>query len=281
MSNQQRPIAVIGAGTLGRRIALMFATQQGIVRVCDLSADQREAARAFIDKQLPKVVSTVPDGVPADVELSDDLGASVADAWLVVESLPERLELKRQVFADLERFAPADAVLATNSSSYPSSRLADAVKTPERVLNMHFFMPPLANAVELMSCGHTDDHVIDRLMGVLPRYGLTPFHAKRESVGFIYNRIWAAIKRESLAVAAEGVATPEEIDHLFTLVLRTPSGPFRMMDRVGLDVVLDIENHYAAERDGLPESPRQLLQQYIDQGRLGVKSGRGFYDDYA
>jgi 3-hydroxybutyryl-CoA dehydrogenase len=145
---------------------------------------------------------------------------------------------------------------------------------------MHYFMPPFANAVELMSCGRTDDRVIERLMNALPQYGLTPFHAKRESVGFIYNRIWAAIKRESLAVAAEGVATPEEIDRLFTLVLGTQAGPFRMMDRVGLDVALDIENHYAAVRPGLPESPRQLLQQYVDEGRLGMKSGRGFYDDY-
>lgn len=120
--------------------------------------------------------------------------------------------------------------------------------------------------------------MLDRLLAVLPTYGLTPFEAKAQSVGFIYNRIWAAIKRESLAVAAEGVASPEDIDRLFMMVLGTADGPFRMMDRVGLDIVLDIEDHYAATREGLPESPRQLLREYIEQGRLGRKSGRGFYD---
>ena len=278
MTAPERPIAVLGAGTLGRRIALMFSTAGGVVRLFDLSADAREAARAFVHEQLPAVLGTVPDGTAATLELVDDLGATVADAWLVVESLPERIDLKREVFAELERLAPADAVLASNSSSYPTSELVEAVTTPERLLNMHFFMPPRIRAVELMSSGRTDQGVIDRLMAVLPTYGLMPFEARAQSVGFIYNRIWAAIKREALAVAAEGVATPQEIDRLFVAVLGTADGPFRMMDRVGLDVVLDIENHYAAVREGLPESPRQLLEEYVQQGRLGRKTGHGFYD---
>ncbi len=278
MNTPERPIAVLGAGTLGRRIALMFATRGGVVRLFDTSADSLADARTYLDKELPAVLSSVPDSSPATLELGDDLGASVRDTWLVVESLPERIDLKREVFAELERTAPSDAVLASNSSSYATSELLEAVTTGERVLNMHFFMPPRIRAVELMSSGRTDRAVLDRLLAVLPTYGLTPFEAKAQSTGFIYNRIWAAIKRESLAVAAEGVATPEEIDRLFMMVLGTADGPFRMMDRVGLDIVLDIENHYAAAREDLPESPRQLLQEYLEQGRLGRKSGRGFYD---
>jgi 3-hydroxybutyryl-CoA dehydrogenase len=278
VSTSDRPIAVLGAGTLGRRIALMFATRGGVVRLLDASADSLAAARSYLDEELPAVLSTLPGSSPAALELGDDLGAAVADAWLVVESLPESIDLKRRVFAELEGLAPRDAVLASNSSSYPTSELLEAVTTPERLLNMHFFMPPRIRAVELMSSGRTDRGVLDRLLSVLPTYGLTPFEAKAQSVGFIYNRIWAAIKRESLAVAAEGVATPEEIDRLFMMVLGTADGPFRMMDRVGLDIVLDIENHYAAAREGLPESPRQLLAEYVEQGRLGRKSGRGFYD---
>ena len=278
MTTPDRPITVLGAGTLGRRIALMFSTRGGVVRVFDSSADARDDARAYIQEQLPAVLRTVSGGTAGTLELSGDLRAAVADAWLVVESLPERIDLKREVFAELERVAPPDAVLASNSSSYPTSELLEAVTTPERLLNMHFFMPPRIVAVELMSSGRTDQAVIDRLLSVLPLYGLTPFEAKAQSVGFIYNRIWAAIKREALAVAAEGVATPEEIDRLFVMVLGTADGPFRMMDRVGLDVVLDIEEHYAAVRDGLPESPRRLLREYVEQGRLGRKSGRGFYE---
>ncbi len=275
-----RPVAVIGAGTLGRRIALMFASRGGVVRVCDHSEPQRAEAAAYIETQLPAVVDSIDDGTPGRHEFTADIQSAVADAWLVVESLPERLGLKRMIFGELDRLAPDDAVLATNSSSYPSSRVIDEVNNPARVVNMHFFMPPTVTAVELMSCGHTDPAVLDRLMQLLPAYGLTPFLVKRESMGFIYNRIWAAIKRESLMVAAEGVAEPADIDRLFAMVLRTPSGPFRTMDRVGLDVVLDIENNYAAERAEVPESPRELLHRYIDEGRLGVKTGRGFYDDY-
>jgi 3-hydroxybutyryl-CoA dehydrogenase len=141
-------------------------------------------------------------------------------------------------------------------------------------------VPPEQNAVEVMSCGKTSEVVISDLMDRFPLYGLIPFHVRKESVGFIFNRIWAALKRESIAVVQEGVSTPQEVDHIFQIVFGTHSGPFRLMDKVGLDVVLDIEKHYAAVRPGLPEGVRQLLKQYIGEGRLGVKAGKGFYSDY-
>jgi 3-hydroxybutyryl-CoA dehydrogenase len=108
-----------------------------------------------------------------------------------------------------------------------------------------------------------------------------PFRVGRESVGFIFNRIWAAIKRESLSVVEEGVAQPKDVDRMWNLFTASMSGPFRLMDRVGLDTVLAIEEHYAAIRKDVPEGPRNLLQRYVDRGLLGVKSGRGFYDDYS
>jgi 3-hydroxybutyryl-CoA dehydrogenase len=206
---------------------------------------------------------------------------AVEEAWLAIESVAEDLDLKRRVLSELDRVAPSDAVLATNSSSYPSSAMIDEVEHPERVLNMHFLMPPQINPVELMSCGRTDEAVIDALVERLPRYGLIPFRVRRESVGFIFNRIWAAIKRESLMVVEEGAATHEEVDRIWQEVFRAPAGPFRLMDQVGLDVVLDIEEHYAAIRDAIPEGPRSLLRAYVERGHLGVKSGRGFYSDYA
>ena len=273
-----RPVAVIGAGTLGRRIALMLATCGGEVRISDPDAASREAALAYVAGALPDVVRRVEGGRAGRVTALADLAAAVAGAWLVVEAVPERLELKRSVFARLDEVAPPDAVLATNSSSYPSSRLVDAVRRPERLVNTHFYMPPDRTAVEVMSCGRTDPAVVALLMRTLPAYGLRPFEVRRESVGFVYNRIWAAIKREALAVVEEGVATPQEVDELFSLNLGTTRGPFRRMDAVGLDVVLDIEEHYAAERPGLPEGPRRLLREMLEQGRLGDKSGGGFYD---
>jgi len=273
----RRPVAVVGAGTLGRRIALMLATRGGEVRISDPSHEQRTAAVRWAQERLPEVAARV-GGTPGTVRAVDDLAQAVDDVWLVVEAVPERLEVKRPLFTELDRLAPPDAVLASNSSSYPTSRLVDAVRRPQRLVNTHFYMPPERTAVEVMSCGRTDPAVVRLLMEVLPDHGLQPFEVRRESTGFIYNRIWAAIKREALAVVAEGVATPEEVDELFRLNLGTDRGPFARMDAVGLDVVLDIEEHYAAERLGVSDGPRRLLRELIAEGRLGEKTGRGFYD---
>ena len=193
---------------------------------------------------------------------------------------PQRLELKKEVFGQLDELAAADAILASNSSSYASRLFLDEVHHPERVLNIHFYMPPTQNAVDIMSSGQTDRDVIDFVMTTLPKFGLIPFEARRESTGFIFNRIWAAVKRESLEVVAEGVSTPQEVDRMFQVNTGSPAGPFRLMDKVGLDVVLDIEEHYRSEHPEYPEGPRRLLSSYVEQGRLGVKSGAGFYDDY-
>jgi 3-hydroxybutyryl-CoA dehydrogenase len=277
----QRPVAVDGAGTLGRRIAAVYAAGGSDVRLFDTSADQREAGRRYVEQQIPEVQQEL-DLRPARtgaLEVTDDLARAVDGAWMVVEAVTERIDVKTDVFGDLDRVAEADAILATNSSSLPSRLIIDKVRHPERVLNTHYYQPPQMNAVELMSCGETDPGVIDALMEKLPAYGLAPFHVQRESDGFIFNRIWAAIKRECLMVVEEGVATPEDVDEMWRIFVGAGIPPFRLMDRVGLDVVLAIEEHYADVRSGLPEGPRTLLRHYIDEGRLGEKSGRGFYDE--
>ncbi|MFH9428250.1 3-hydroxyacyl-CoA dehydrogenase family protein [Streptomyces sp. NPDC017615] len=273
-----RPVAVLGAGTLGRRIALMFATRGGQTCIYDPSAEAGKQACAYVEEHVAEVASRVEGGAPGSVVATTDLAEALGGAWLVVEAVPERLELKRQVFADLDRLAEPDAILASNSSSYPTSQFIDRVTRPERVVNMHFYMPPAQAAIDLMSSGHTDRAVMDLLLEVLPGYGVFPFEARRESTGFIFNRVWAAIKREALSVVADGVSTPEDVDRMWMINTGLKGGPFRMMDQVGLDVVLDIENHYAAENPNLPTGPRELLQRYADAGRLGVKTGRGFYD---
>ncbi len=276
---ETRPSVVIGAGTLGRGIALMQATVDSEVRLVDTSAQALQDARAYLHAELPKLLP--PErGKGARLVFTQDLPSALDNAWLITEAVPEKLELKKQVFSELDRLAPADAILASNSSSLPTSQMIDRVQRKERVLNTHYYWPPQVNVVEIMSCGHTDPAVIDLLLQRLPSYGLLPFHVRRESVGFIFNRIWAAIKRESLAVVAEGVSSPEEVDRIYTQVLGAATGPFRLMDRVGLDVVLNIEEHYAAVRPSLPAAPRELLREYISSNHLGVKTGRGFYDDY-
>ena len=276
----RRPVAVIGAGTLGRRIALMFAAHGAEVNIYDLAEAQRHAAVDYISQSLPALADRIGDVVPGRVSAQADIAEAVRNTWLVVEAIPERLELKTQIFGQLDELAAADTVLASNSSSYASRMFLDKVHHPERVLNIHFYMPPKQNAVDVMSCGKTDRDVIDFVLATLPRFGLYPFEARRESTGFIFNRVWAAVKRESLEVVAEGVSTPQEVDRMFEINTGSAVGPFRMMDRVGLDVVLDIEEHYCAEHPEYPEGPRRLLRSYLDRGRLGVKSGAGFYEDY-
>lgn len=273
-----RPIAVLGAGTLGRRIALMLATRGAEVRVHARSAATRDAALAYVAAQLPAVLAKLPGSKAGNVVGCGELKAALADAWLVIESVPEDLALKKEIFARVDDSSEPDAILASNSSSYASSAFASSVKNPARLLNTHFLMPPQITPVELMSCGHTDPAVIQRLVELLPGYGLTPYVVQRESMGFIFNRIWAAIKRETLAVVAEGVASPQVVDSIYSQAFGTALGPCRLMDVVGLDVVLAIEENYAQHRPGLPEGPRTLLQGMIAEGRLGAKSGRGFYD---
>jgi 3-hydroxybutyryl-CoA dehydrogenase len=273
-----RPVAVIGAGTLGRRIALMFAAHGAEVRIYDLADDQRRAAVEYVTDNLPALAEELTGVVPGRVSIDADLADAVRNAWLVVEAIPERLELKKQVFGQLDELSAADAILASNSSSYASRLFLDKVHHPERVLNIHFYMPPKQNAVDVMSCGKTDRDVIDFVMATLPRFGLYPFEAHRESTGFIFNRVWAAVKRECLEVVAEGVSTPQDVDRMWQVNTGSAAGPFRLMDQVGLDVVLDIEEHYCAEHPEYPEGPRRVLRNYVQQGRLGIKSGAGFYD---
>lgn len=276
----RRPIAIDGAGTLGRRIAAVYVAGGSDVRIFDMSAEQREGAREYVEshvEQTQQILDLHPAAV-GRVLAASSLEDAVADAWMVIEAVPEKVELKTAVFGDLDRLTEPDVILATNSSSLPSSQMIGKVRHPERVLNTHYQQPPELNSVELMSCGRTDEGVIDALTTVIPRYGLAAFRVRRESDGFIFNRIWASIKRECLMVVQEGVADPSDVDDMWRIFTRPGIPPFRLMDRVGLDVVLAIEEHYADVRTGIPEGPRKLLHQYIDQGRLGVKSGRGFYD---
>jgi 3-hydroxybutyryl-CoA dehydrogenase len=274
---KNRPVAVFGAGTLGRRIALMFASRGGIVRMHDPSAEQVTAATEYVAQTLPEVVEKRGSGEVGLVLGVGSVAEALDGAWLVVEAVPEKLEIKIPLWGQIDAAAPADTIFATNSSSYPSRSMAEHVRDKSRLCNMHFYMPPGSNAVDLMSDGETDRALLDTLLTVLPEFDIHPFEARRESVGFIFNRIWAAIKRESLAVVAEGVARPEDVDGMFKLNWHMPVGPFEMMDEVGLDVVLDIETHYASENPHLPKGPRELLHTYVDAGKLGVKTGEGFY----
>jgi 3-hydroxybutyryl-CoA dehydrogenase len=278
---RDRPVAVVGAGTLGRRIASVYVAGGTDVRLHDVSQAQLDACVRSVAETVDKVQDVLdvhPAGGIGTLTTHDERADAVREAWMVIETVPEDLDLKCEIIGELDRWSEPDAILASNSSSLPTSLMLGDVDNRWRVLNTHYQQPPELNAVELMSCGETDEGVIPSLMSKLPEYGLSPFWVRRESDGFIFNRIWASIKRECLMVVEEGVAMPEDVDTIWAIFTSAGIPPFRLMDRVGLDVVLAIEEHYASARPALPEGPRALLREYIDRGFFGVKTGRGFYE---
>jgi len=214
-----------------------------------------------------------------NVQVFEDLEHAVANAWLIIEAVPEKLELKISTFATLEKVAPEDCILATNSSSYKSSEMIGKISdaTKQRVLNTHYYMPPKNMVVELMTDGYTEAGIFPFLSDRFRETAALPYVARKESTGFIFNRLWAAVKRETLTILSEGVSDAEEIDSLWTeMFIKAGSLPCETMDNVGLDTVALIESHYIAER-GLSSTHTidYLKSNYLDHGKLGSKCDKG------
>jgi 3-hydroxybutyryl-CoA dehydrogenase len=279
-SQSSSAIAIIGAGVLGRRVALMYAKYSTPVRIYDTFQGSLDSARTYITSALAKDGRQVQTGNQPLVSYHvDGLEVVVKGVWMVIEALPEKLPLKIEVIGNLDAITDPSTIIASNSSSYSTRLMLAKVKRPQRVVNTHYYMPPDRNGVEIMSCGHTDPAIIEKLMVETKRHGFVPFHVKKDSLGFIFNRLWAAIKRESLAIVADGVGDPVAVDTLFQSWFRSELAPFMSMDDVGLDTVLNIEEHYAEELGpSVPEGPRRLLREMIAKGKLGRKSGDGFYE---
>ncbi|GME37420.1 hypothetical protein GTA08_BOTSDO08520 [Neofusicoccum parvum] len=273
-----RPVAILGGGVLGRRIACCWASAGYTVHIRDPSEQQRADALAYIRDNVTSYAAVTGCAQPGGALAFADLPAAVANAWLVFEAVPEILSLKTATFAELERHAPGDALLCSNSSSYKSGEMLGEVSAPTRprILNTHYMMPPANRLVELMTCGFTAPAVLPWLAERHREAGLKPHVAAKESTGFIFNRVWAAVKREVLMVLAEGVTTPAEVDEIWVeMFAGKTEGPCRMMDDVGLDTVAFIEEHYIQER-GLPSAHVEYLREnYTSQGKLGRKSTHG------
>jgi 3-hydroxyacyl-CoA dehydrogenase len=249
------------------------------VILCDLNGEQRNAAAHYIEHHVEDY-SKLTKGKRTHARFTtvESTESAVKDAWLVVEALPEKLELKIDIMGQLDQHAPHDCILASNSSSYKSRLMLDKVEPSrrQRVCNMHYYMPPGNNTVELMTCSETHQAILSFLETKLGDAGMTPAIARKESTGFIFNRLWAAIKRESLLIMAEGVSDPKEIDKLFlTMFKDNPVGPCGMMDAVGLDTVAFIEDNYVRERHGDATARDWLQKNFVDKGKLGAKSGKG------
>lgn len=201
----------------------------------------------------------------------------VSQADLVIEAVPEHLPLKRHLFTQLDQLCSAHTILATNSSSIHVSRIEDATQRPRQVLNMHFYQPSRAPMVELMRGSSTSDQTMTVAYQFIQTLRLRPVMVHKESTGFIFNRIWHAIKRECLRIVADGIASHEDVDRMWMTIMGTARGPFASMDWVGLDVVRDIETVYYHESGNESDAPPQFLHDKIARGELGMKTGNGFY----
>jgi len=277
-------VAVIGAGTMGAQIASLAALTGYPVSLWDgldtaLASGMDRAEREILPRlgQSRELDSAeVATGLGL-LTAAGSLQEAVDGADLVIEAVREELGIKKTVFAELSRLTPA--ILGTNSSSIPSSLIAPAVERPERFLNMHFFAPIwVRSMLELMTCGETSDETLKTAHEFGRSLGLVTAIVKGESKGFIINRIWRAVKRESLAVVDAGVATPEDVDRLWMMFFQTEYAPFGIMDMVGLDVVSDIETSYQLVSPDPSDTPSPTLARMIAAGELGEKAGKGFYE---
>ena len=276
-------IGVVGAGTMGRGIAQVCATSGFNVVMSDVSADAVAAGLASIEKQLARAVekermsAAEKDAVLSRIETATGVEA-MAGADVCIEAATENPDVKLDLFRDLESVCRADAILASNTSSISLTKIAGACARPERVIGMHFFNPvPLMKLVELIRAMQTSDATFEAAKALADRLRKTPV-AVADSPGFVVNRMLVPMINEAVYALAEGLASAEEIDLAMKLGLSHPIGPLALADLIGIDVCLYVMEVMYREFSDSKYRPCPLLRKMVDAGRLGRKSGRGFFE---
>jgi len=278
-------ICVVGAGNMGHQIALQAAICGYKVLCTDVNGETLAKADRFVDEYLPGRVSKErltqqqAEQARANIRFTDSLQEAAADADFVIEAATEVLDLKRQIFADLDRLAPAHAILATNSSAIVSSRIADATQRPDKVINMHFFNPALVmKLVEVVKGPHVSEETAALTMQLSEKLQKVPVLLKKEVEGFLLNRIFAAISKEALWLLEMGVAEVEDIDKACVHGAGHPMGPFRLNDLTGLDLSYIMRMERFRESGDPADLPSPRLVEHYVKGEFGEKAGKGWYD---
>ena len=275
---------VIGAGTMGNGIAHVFAQAGHAVTLVDLDPSRLDAALQTIEKNLGRQVKKerISAQDQADtlgrIATATDTAAGVAEADLVVEAATEDAALKARIFQAIDDAAPPHAVLATNTSSISITQIAGATGRPDKVIGMHFFNPvPVMKLVEVVRGLATSDATFETVRQLAEDLGKTPVEVQ-DAAGFVSNRVLMPMINEAVFCVHEGVATPEAVDQVMTLGMAHPMGPLALADFIGLDVCLSILEVLHRELGEDKYRPCPLLRKTVAAGRLGRKSGRGFYD---
>ena len=280
-------VAVIGAGTMGHGIAQVFALAGLQVTLTDSGAEVLGKAIQRIHANLETCVEhgfineDLAATVPARIRLASNLADAVSQAGFIVEAVFENLDVKREVLRQLEEHCPAHAVITSTTSSFCVRDMAVALSHPERFLVTHFWNPPyVIPVVEVMPGEHTSAEAVETTMTLLEAAGKYPALVKKDVAGFVGNRLQHALRREAIAIVAEGIASPEDVDLIARLSfgLRLPVvGPLETVDLGGLDLTQAIQTYLLPELDRSTE-PRQLIRDKIERGELGAKAGQGFFD---
>ncbi len=284
MNKPLQNIVVVGAGVLGSQIAMLAVHAGYTVTVFD----PREAAfrqtfnKLRADLRNKGITPFIPweqwDACRQGVRQATRLEEAVRDADLVIEAVPENIELKNKVFKELGEKAPPEAILATNSSSIPVSRMESSSGRPERCLNIHFYFPLQGVImVDIMGGGKTLPEVMRIGIDWVRSLRCVPLKVNKEILGFCFNRVWRAVKREVLYMWGNGFVDHRDSDRGWMIFTGMKEGPFAMMDKVGLDVVYDIEMVYYSDSGDPKDRPPDALLEMVKRGDLGVKTGKGFY----
>ena len=276
-------VAVVGAGLMGAGIAQVAAQVGYEVRLFDveapaldrgLEAVKRSTSRLVEKGQLDVSTEDVLARIRPTTELSD-----LADAFIAVEAVFERLDVKQAVFRSLDAVLGPGAVLATNTSALPVTQLAEVTSRPDRVVGTHFFSPvPLMALCELIRGAQTSDETLAVAREFAEAVGKTCVVVNRDVAGFVTTRLMSALVVEAAKLVDDGVATPADIDVACRLGFGHAMGPLETVDLVGLDVMVDAADNIAAESPGTTFQVPEMLREMVRQGRLGRKSGRGFYE---
>ncbi|MGI6120545.1 MAG: 3-hydroxyacyl-CoA dehydrogenase family protein [Desulfosporosinus sp.] len=277
-------ICVVGAGNMGHQIAVSTALAGYNVYCTDISQEMLDKAESFAASYLPervkkgKLTQEQADQAQAKLHYTTDLEVAAKDADIVIEAAVEKIDIKRKLFADLDRIAPSHAILATNSSYIVSSKVADATNRPDKICNMHFFNPALVmKLVEVVQGPHTSEETAQIAMDLCKKMGKIGVLLKKEIYGFVVNRILTAIQTEALYLNDIGIATPEEIDLCITNALGHPMGPFRLMDLTGVDLVYYKTMGRYQETCDPKDKPSPVIVEKFTKGEWGKKTKKGFY----
>ncbi len=283
--NWPRRVLVVGAGTMGRQVALQCALFGLETALYDVSAEQLEASAVWMHGRLEEFVSAGwleeerARAAAGRVRRTPDAAAAAEGAELLSESVPERLSVKRDVFRQFHALCPPETLFATNSSYYLPSMMAAATGRPERFAALHFHSPVwLANVVDIAPHARTAPETIERLAAFARQIGQIPIVLRKESPGYVFNAMLWAFLLEALRLVGHEVASVEDVDRSWMGVLGTPIGPFGILDRIGLDTAHEILAQWAPLLGkGQADRPAAVLAALVREGRLGEKSGRGFY----